>query len=55
MNTLYYRNSPANEGVVLAEPVRATFIADIHYAISTAQTWGQFRELMPFEEYRRQR
>ena len=53
MNTLYYRISPANEGVVLAEPVRATFIADIHYAISTAQTWGQFRELMPFEEYRR--
>ena len=53
MNTLYYRISPANEGVVLAEPVRATFVADIHHALSTAQTWGQFRELMPFEEYRR--
>ena len=49
---LYYRLSPANEGVVIAEPARATFIADIHKAISTARTWGEFRELMPFEEYR---
>ena len=53
MNTLYYRNSPSNEGVVLAEPVRATFVSDIHVALSTAQTWGEFRQLMPFEEYRR--
>ncbi len=53
MSALYYRISPANEGVVLADPVRATFIAEIHHALSTAQTWGEFRELMPFEEYRR--
>ena len=53
MNTLYYRSSPANEGMVLAEPVRATFVADIHHALTTAQTWGKFRELMPFDEYRR--
>ena len=53
MNTLYYRHSPANEGVVIAEPARATYVADIHKAISTARTWGEFRNLMPFKEYRR--
>ena len=53
MTTLYYRSSPANEGVVLAEAARASFVADIHHAIVTARTWGEFRELMPFGEYRR--
>ena len=53
MNTLYYRISPANEGIVLAEPARATFVAEIHHALVHAQTWGEFRELMPFDEYRR--
>ena len=53
MKTLYYRISPPNEGIVLAEPARAEYVSELHNALSVAQTWGEFRKLMPFDEYLR--
>jgi hypothetical protein len=53
MKTLYHRISPANEGIVLAEPARAEYVSELHNALSVAQTWGEFRKLMPFDEYLR--
>ena len=48
---LLYRVAPHNGGVVFAKPDRANFIAKIHAAIDSAQTWGQFRFAMPRKEY----
>ncbi len=51
--TLYYRVVPHNGGVVFASPVRAKLIAAIHEAISTSDTWEQFRSRMPVDEFER--
>jgi hypothetical protein len=49
--TLYYRESPANGGLVFAEPERAEYIARVHDAITESKTWGEFRKRMPKAEY----
>ena len=51
MKKLLYRIVPYNGGVVFATPDRATFVANIHSAIDSSETWGQFRSAMPRKEY----
>jgi len=48
---LLFRIVPHNGGVVFAAPERAKFIARIHSAINSSQTWRQFRSAMPRKEY----
>src|SRR4051794_6755966 len=50
MKKLLYRLA-GNRGVVFAEPDRAKLIANIHAAIGSSTTWGEFRFAMPREEY----
>lgn len=50
---LLYRMVPHNRGAVFATEDRAKFIAQIHKALSSARTWGEFERLMPSEEYRK--
>jgi hypothetical protein len=47
--TLYYRVSPANSGLVFAEPERARYIARVHHALGS-KTWGEFKMKLPSEE-----
>ena len=49
--TLYYRESPANWGLVFAKPERAKYIARIHHAIESSKTWGEFKMKLPLKEY----
>jgi len=49
---LLYRLVPHNGGAVFAKEDRVRLIARIHHALSAARTWGEFRQLMPMEEYR---
>ena len=49
--TLCYRVSPANDGLVFAEPERAEYIAGIHDALQNAKTWGEFKAKLDPEEY----
>jgi hypothetical protein len=49
--TLYYRESPANDGLVFAEPERAKHIARVHHALESSRTWGEFKRKLPSEEY----
>ena len=48
--TLYYRVSPANSGLVFAEPERAKISARVHHALGS-KTWGEFKMKLPSEEY----
>ena len=48
---LLFRVVPHNSGVVFAAPDRATYIARIHIAIASSNTWGQFRKANPRAEY----
>lgn len=48
---LVYTESPANGGIVFADPERAAYVANLHHAIETARTWGEFRSLIPVSEY----
>jgi len=48
---LYWRVSPANEGLVFATPERAEEIDALHRAVEDSQTWGAFRAAMPADEY----
>ncbi|MBK9968769.1 MAG: hypothetical protein IPP07_29470 [Holophagales bacterium] len=48
---LYWRVSPANEGLVFATPERAEEVDALYRAITTSRTWGAFRAAMPPEEY----
>ena len=48
---LLYRVVPHNGGVVFADPERAEYIAAIHKAIDTSETWGQFGSQMPPVEF----
>jgi hypothetical protein len=50
---LLYNISPANGGLVFAEPERAQSISRIHEAISRSSTWEEFRRAMPRWEYSR--
>ena len=50
---LFYRVVPHNGGIVFATPERANLISEIHEAISSSETWGQFRAKMPAEEFER--
>jgi hypothetical protein len=50
---LYWRVSPYNNGLVFAPPEIALKTHQIHEAISKAATWGQFKEMMPKDEYRK--
>jgi hypothetical protein len=52
MTRLLYRLVPHNRGAVFATEDRARLIAQIHEALSSARTWGEFRRLMPNQEYR---
>lgn len=52
MTKLLYRLVPHNGGAVFAEEERALYIANIHQAISTARTWGEFRSRIPNSEYK---
>jgi hypothetical protein len=48
--TLWYRQAPGNGDLVFAEPGTAQYIDTINCALR-ASTWGEFRKLMPEEEY----
>jgi hypothetical protein len=48
---LYWRISPYNNGLVVAPPEIAKRVHQIHEAISNAETWRQFNDLMPKDEY----
>ena len=48
--TLWYCKSALNRGLVFAYPEQAQRIHEIHTALS-ANTWGEFRRLMPAEDY----
>lgn len=50
-NTLFYRTSPTNGGIVLAPPRLARYVSRIHHAIATARTWDDFRQRLPAGEY----
>lgn len=48
---LFYRESPANSGIVLAPPRLARYVSRIHDAINTSRTWAEFRVALPPGEY----
>jgi len=48
--TLWYRQAPGNGDLVFAEPGTALYIDTLHCAMG-ARTWGEFRKLMPEDEY----
>lgn len=48
---LLYRVVGHNGGLVFAPAERARRVARIHEAIATAETWAQFRKLMPRRDY----
>ncbi len=48
---LFYRESPANGGIVLAPPRLARYVSRIHDAINTSRTWAEFRVALPPGEY----
>ncbi|MEO0974565.1 MAG: hypothetical protein AAFX85_15860 [Pseudomonadota bacterium] len=48
---LFYRESPANGGIVLAPPRLARYVARIHDAINNSRTWAEFRVALPPGEY----
>jgi hypothetical protein len=50
---LYFRKAPHDNYLVFAPPDRALFIDRIHRAISESNTWGEFRQRMPPDEYRK--
>ena len=50
-NTLLYRASPTNGGLVLSPPGLAHYVSRIHHAIDKAHTWEEFRALLPPGEY----
>jgi hypothetical protein len=50
---IVYRLSKANSGLVFAYIDRAKEIHDINRALHEASTWGDFRRLMPEDEYNR--
>lgn len=47
----YYRIVPHNGGAVFAAKDRAVQIAQVHNAIRSANTWSEFRSLVPAGEY----
>ena len=48
--TLFYREA-ANCSLVFASSDEAERVHQIHTAIETARTWGEFRDLMPDPDY----
>lgn len=50
---LLYRLVPHNGGAVFAEDGRARLIAQLHEAIETAHTWGEFSRKLPTSEYQK--
>lgn len=46
-----YTTAPHNGGLVFATPERAELVSRVHRAIASAETWGEFRRLMPRVEY----
>lgn len=52
MTHFLYRTHPVNGGLVFAEKERALRIHKIHTAIQEATTWEEFRELMPWDDYK---
>ena len=50
--TLFYRNKPDSEELAFAPPEVAEYVSAIHNAMK-APTWGQFKALIPPEEYER--
>jgi hypothetical protein len=48
---LMFNISPANGGLVFAEPKRAKLMSRIRDAISYSSTWEEFRRAMPRKEY----
>ncbi len=47
----FYCLHPSNGGVVFATEKRALLIDQIYRAADTAKTWGEFKKLIPDEEY----
>ena len=50
--TLFYTNRPDSGDLAFAPPEVAEYVSAIHNAME-APTWGQFKALMPPEEYKR--
>ena len=48
--TLWYRQAAGNGDLVFAEPSEALYTDTLNQALR-ASTWGEFRKLMPEEEY----
>ena len=48
---LVFRESPYGNTLVFAPIERAQYVDRLHRAISTSQTWGEFRRRMPHKEY----
>jgi hypothetical protein len=46
-----YRINPAAGSVIIAKEQRARFVGQIHHALNTSKTWGEFRLAMPRGEY----
>jgi hypothetical protein len=49
---LFYTNKPDSEELAFAPPEVAEYVSAIHNAMA-APTWGQFKALIPPEEYER--
>jgi hypothetical protein len=48
---LLFRVAPHNRGLVFATKERAEYVAKIHEAINTSETWAEFRSAVPRKEY----
>ena len=48
--TLWYRQAPGNGDLVFADPSDALYIDTLNQALR-ASTWGEFRKLMPEDQY----
>jgi hypothetical protein len=50
--TLFYRAVPHRpDELVFAEAAEAERISQIHHALTTAKTWGEFKALMPAKDF----